>query len=370
MVDSGPGVIGVEPGGPLDRLALAWRLQRWSLLTAPARTRVMATRDVGERLVRYAPFADFDAAAPALVDGRLVWLADGYLSAEAFPLSRPVAWRGRAVGYLRPGLVGLVDAHTGATRVFLRPGPDPLSDAWRTLAPGIVEDFGAAPAGLAAQLAYPAALFDAWISLLGEHPRTSRLPFFPRSRSDLDDAPAGTVLTVDRAPGDPTVSLRRRAVVGTPEGSVLLEGSVQDGSPVLRSHGLGPDGSGTTLAVQRLAEAGAPGIGSAVSLQWTGRGWAAVQSVYSTHASDSLPYVTEIAADLGHGVGRGRTLDDALARAAELSEPGLDVRTDWAAARLWFERLDQARRRGDWVSFGLSYEALRRLFGVPPDSVP
>lgn len=370
VLETAPDVVGVEPRSVLDRLALAWRLQQWSLLTAPAEDRVVFPRDARERLERYAPFAEFDGPVPARVDGRIVWLANGYAMTDGFPLSRPVEWQGRAVGYLRAGLAGVVDGHSGATRVFLRPEADPISVAWKDIAPEIVEPFSALPGALAEQFSYPAAQFEAWLELVSQRPPASRLPFFRRGRNTLDDTPLAPALTVDAAPGDRQMALRRRAVVETPEGAVLLEGSVSRGQPVLREFPLQPDVAEIGSAARRLAEASGPGVGSAVSLIWTGQDWAAVQAVYTTSGPDSLPSLAELAADVGEGVGRGPTLRDALARAGELSEPDLEVRGDWAAARLWFERLDRARRRGDWVSFGLSYEALRRLFGVPPDSLP
>jgi len=40
------------------------------------------------------------------------------------------------------------------------------------------------------------------------------------------------------------------------------------------------------------------------------------------------------------------------------------------AARQWFERMDAARRAGDWAAFGRAYEQLRRLLGSRNDSVP
>src|SRR4030067_811581 len=68
--------------------------------------------------------------------------AGGYASSQAFPLSVLTDWRGDGVRYLRTSLLGVVDAHSGETQVYLVDDPDPLSAAWAGLAPDIVRPAG------------------------------------------------------------------------------------------------------------------------------------------------------------------------------------------------------------------------------------
>src|SRR5262249_56284020 len=89
-----------------------------------------------DRLSRLAPFVSWGEPVPRIIDGDLVWLVDGYLATRSFPLSPRIEWRGRRIGSLRSGFVGTVSAEAGATRIFLRPGADPLAGAWAAVSGG------------------------------------------------------------------------------------------------------------------------------------------------------------------------------------------------------------------------------------------
>ncbi|HEX5633777.1 MAG TPA: UPF0182 family protein, partial [Gemmatimonadales bacterium] len=120
-VDLSPEARGALAGGGVRRLFLAWALQDGRLLgSVPADTRVQWERTPTGRLRKLAPFADWAPAVPRLLGGRAVWVADGYVQAESFPLSERLPGRGGSIGYLRAGLVGLVEAETGTVRLFAR----------------------------------------------------------------------------------------------------------------------------------------------------------------------------------------------------------------------------------------------------------
>jgi hypothetical protein len=57
---------------------------------------------------------------------------------------------------------------------------------------------------------------------------------------------------------------------------------------------------------------------------------------------------------------RGRALGSAVDGALAVPDNG-GIGADWASAKRWFDRLEQARQRGDWTAFGRAYDALRRL---------
>ena len=123
------------------RAALAWALQAPELLGgAPEGTRVAWRLEPADRLSRLAPFAEWSSAIAAVTAGRLVWLADGYVSAETFPLVEPLEWRSGVSSSVRAGFLGTVDAESGETHIYRRPGSGPLAAAWASLAGGVVED--------------------------------------------------------------------------------------------------------------------------------------------------------------------------------------------------------------------------------------
>ena len=74
-------------GTGIRRLFLAWALQDGRLLgTLDPDARVQWERTPLGRLRRLAPFADWVSAVPRIVDGELVWLADGYVSVSPLHL--------------------------------------------------------------------------------------------------------------------------------------------------------------------------------------------------------------------------------------------------------------------------------------------
>jgi len=79
--------------------------------------------------------------------------------ARPFPLTRPIVWRDRRVGYCRAGLLGGVNAVTGETRLWIAPGTDSLTAAWARLFAPLVQPLDSMPPGLRAQLSYPPGAF-------------------------------------------------------------------------------------------------------------------------------------------------------------------------------------------------------------------
>ena len=103
LVDSGG--IGVVAGNRLRLGVLAWSLQSGRLLTAIAPTaRLRWHLAPRERLERLAPFAAWDAPAPVLQQGTLLWMAHGYLASAGFPGSSRVRDRVRGVRFAGSGV--------------------------------------------------------------------------------------------------------------------------------------------------------------------------------------------------------------------------------------------------------------------------
>jgi len=153
--------------GAWRRFAIAWTIQSWGLARGESNGRVLLwRRDVTERLQRLAPFARFGAPAPALRNGALWWVSWGYVSHDAFPLVRPLPWRGAEVRFLRAGLVGAVRVATGETHLWLAPGYDSLTATWARRFEPLIEPADRLPADLRAQLAYPGEAFRAAVAAL------------------------------------------------------------------------------------------------------------------------------------------------------------------------------------------------------------
>jgi hypothetical protein len=99
-------------------------------------------------------------------------------------------------------------------------------------------------------------------------------------------------------------------------------------------------------------------------------GVASLQSTYVTREDGGAPQVVDVSVGLAGGFGSGPTLRTALDRlGAESAPTGMGSR-EWIRARQWFERMDAARRVGDWSAFGRAYEELRQLLIGLQDSIP
>ncbi len=371
-------VVGVPVGGFLRRLALAWKLQSWKLLTSPAldpTSVVLWTRSVQARLEAVAPFATFGGPRPIIVDGRLSWTAFGYVASPSFPLSARSEWLGGSVGYLRAGFVGVVDALTGETLVFLLPNADALSRAWAELAPDIVAPWSGMKSEVRQHLVYPEALFRAQLRLIrgGEEPR--RAGFFGRLEPPNDRRVADTFWWLSNGPPDDG-SLRRFSTLEAdepPRLSGLVEGRITSAGPVLTAYRFrrpwelpSPEQTIGRFVAARGVDMGIVGPLKSVPI---GDGMLSLQSTYSSATEeDSLPALISVAVEWAGAVGEARTLNAALAAALMSDRTAEMVSTDWAAARRWFERLDAARESGDWIAFGRAYEELGNL--LMGDSIP
>ena len=151
----GVGARGVELGGWPKRLMLAWALQAPAALSAPAGSRLAWRLDPGVRLRSVAPFARWTVPRPQVLGGELIWTSDGLLTASVFPSSTRLTAPAGNLSMMRPAFVGVVDATSGAVRIFRRDAADSLSAAWARIVSPLIEPAGATPPGLRDGEPYP-----------------------------------------------------------------------------------------------------------------------------------------------------------------------------------------------------------------------
>ncbi len=157
--------------------------------------------------------------------------------------------------------------------------------------------------------------------------------------------------------------------------AAVLDGTVREGRPVLEIFRLeapleipGPTQMGRRFARLRAELAAVEGRVRAIPYR---EGILAIQASYASPGEGfAAPQLVDVAVGWGTAVGNGPTLADALQRLqSQVPTPGA-AGAEWSRARRWFERMDAARRAGDWVAFGQAYDALRRLFVGTTDTVP
>jgi uncharacterized membrane protein (UPF0182 family) len=345
---------------------MVWALQTPRLLSGPAvesGTLVLVDRAVSARLARFAPFARFGAAYPVVDGGRLLWVAPGYVASETYPLSVSVVWRGRAVRYLQAGFVGVVDARTGRTMLYLRPDADPLSRAWAGLAPDLVRPADALPPGVRARLRYPEELFTAQLSLLA------------RQRPGGVARAPEPFWWAGRAPADRTVRLRMRAVIEVqmePRVASVVDGYVLEGRPrlVVMDYPEPYTLPGPSEMVRSMGREPPEGAAVAGTLRLVpfADGAVAIQTFYTDSGT-----VADVAVGWRGAVGRGTTLEAALLQVRPVAPGDEHPRTAQGSldlARELFRQADSALAARDWRTFGEAFDGLRRLLGPARDSSP
>lgn len=394
------GPAGVRLGGLMRRLLLAWALQSPPLLDrrTSVADRLLVWRDVPRRLERLYPFASFDAPRAAMVGGRLLWMADGYLASARFPLAEHVPWSGDAVNFLRAAFVATVDAVSGRTRLYLRP-PD------LEFASALAEGYGTTPLPsdslgpeLRAHLGYPAQLFATQLEMLARHRGDAGGERWTVERRESDEAKAPEARSEPREPavtpallalGDRAPAVWRLASFSDAAGNTLVAiaagGTRADGTPWLRLLRV-PGGQFPTIEAAASRLASAPAIVAAVAGAAGPDGAARRSPVAAFPAAGTVAYLqflfaseqrarepllprgTELLASGRLGIGDA-AMSVATALASGRGSPATAVAaaaTTLGEARAAFAALDSASRRGDWAAFARAYEALRRVLGAPP----
>jgi len=382
--DTWPGLrgAGLPLSGGWRRTALAWALQSMELTRAGTDGLVLLWhRDVPDRLERLAPFARFDDATPVVADGALWWISYGYLESATFPLARAVPWEGHDVRYLRAGLVGIVGAATGDTRLFLAPGADALAHAWLGLLAPLIRPSDSLPAAVRAQLPYPrrmfrigAALVSRWESGRGgdgegrERGDSSR--WSPRPREPFE------VVAPERGGGGGGVRVWTAQGFETgdpPAVAALLAGTMEPAGPRLFLWRPGPP-SGVHLPGVLVGSPSetAPGV----MRLWNAAGMlCSAQASFVEPAGGPASGIDTVFLTWGERRGQGRTLIAALREllaggvgplgrkgGQALGDTSLAAR--WEVARRLAAQADAALAAGDLEVFGRFYDQLKQLLGV------
>ncbi|ALN16935.1 hypothetical protein ASQ49_11910 [Acidipropionibacterium acidipropionici] len=354
---------GVSVSNPLVRAMYATKFADINLLLSDrvhSNSRILYDRTPLDRVAKVAPWLKVDSdALPTLVDGRLVWVVDGYTTSANYPNSNRVDLRDASsdstsqtrqaqpsepVNYIRNSVKAVVDAYDGSVTLYAWDTKDPILRTWEKAFPGTVHPRSQMSADLLSHVRYPQDLFKVQRQILGRYHTTNPDTWY--QRNDVWEAPDDPVRTGQgleppyyltiRWPGETNPVFRSTAAmvpnkrqnlgayisVGSDatksdygkirvlrmSSSTQIDGPNQTASAIIADTNV----SSKLLPYQNRGSATAT-LGNLLTLP-VGGGLLYVQPIYAQRQTGSggYPILRFVAVRFGTHVGIGDTLQDAL----------------------------------------------------------
>ena len=175
------GTGGVPVGNFFNKLVFALRYQEQKLLLSNLinkDSKILFNRSPRDRVAKVAPWLTLDGDSyPAIVDGKVLWIIDGYTTSAGYPYSKEVvlsnattdalttnstsitALGNRTVNYMRNSVKATVDAYDGTVSLYQWDEKDPVLATWSKAFPGTVKAKKEISAQLLEHIRYPEDLF-------------------------------------------------------------------------------------------------------------------------------------------------------------------------------------------------------------------
>lgn len=219
---------GVAIGNWFKRTMFAVRLGDINLLLSErvnSASKLMYNRVPLQRVQEVAPWLTLDSDPyPSVVDGKIVWIIDGYTTTDQFPNSQRTDYEsaisdsrgqrsaiqtsGQKVNYIRNSVKATVDAYDGTVTLYEWDEKDPILQTWSKVFPGTVTPKEEIPDGLLEHLRYPADLFKVQREILGRYHTTSSDTWY--QQSDVWQVPNDPVRGGDNKQKEPPYFLTIR----------------------------------------------------------------------------------------------------------------------------------------------------------------
>ncbi|WP_186466973.1 UPF0182 family protein [Arthrobacter sp. UKPF54-2] len=190
---------GPNVGSFFNKILYAIKFQSSDLLLSDgvnAESQILYDRNPKERVEKVAPYLTVDGNAyPAVVDGRVKWIVDGYTTSPYFPYSqqeqlsdatrdsqtsagRTTALPSNSVNYIRNSVKATVDAYDGSVTLYAWDDQDPVLKAWQNVFPTSLKPYTEMSGALMSHVRYPEDLFKVQRELLGRYHVTNPDNFF------------------------------------------------------------------------------------------------------------------------------------------------------------------------------------------------
>jgi uncharacterized membrane protein (UPF0182 family) len=185
------GTGGVPVGSLFNKLLFAVRYGEQRIVLSNlinADSKILYNRNPRERVTKVAPWLTLDGDPyPTVVDGKILWVIDGYTTSTGYPYSRSTslaaatedaltanstsvtAQANRSVNYIRNSVKATVDAYDGTVTLYQWDEKDPVLKTWMKVFPGTVKAKSAISKGLLNHVRYPEDMFRVQRDILSSY---------------------------------------------------------------------------------------------------------------------------------------------------------------------------------------------------------
>ncbi len=190
---------GVPMGSIFSRLLFAIKYQEQRIVLSNlinADSKILFDRHPRDRVAKVAPWLTLDGDPyPAIIDGKILWIIDGYTTSAGYPNSRFVnlantgdALTSRSnavaslddknVNYIRNSVKATVDAYDGTVSLYQWDEKDPVLATWSKAFPGSVQPKSEISPALLAHIRYPEDMFRVQRDILSAYHVTTADAFY------------------------------------------------------------------------------------------------------------------------------------------------------------------------------------------------
>ncbi len=183
------GTGGVPVGSLINKVIFALKYQEQRILLSNLinkDSKILFERNPRDRVAKVAPWLTLDGDPyPALVDGKIMWIIDGFTTSAGYPYSRQSvlsnviadiqgsatigAQRNRTVNYIRNSVKATVDAYNGTVTLYEWNEKDPVLKTWAKAFPNTIKPKSEISAQLLEHIRYPEDLFRVQREILSSY---------------------------------------------------------------------------------------------------------------------------------------------------------------------------------------------------------
>jgi hypothetical protein len=194
------GTGGVPVGSLLNKLVFALKYQEQRILLSSLinkDSKILFERNPRDRVAKVAPWLTLDGDSyPAIVDGRILWIIDGYTTSAGYPYSRRTtlssatsdaltansssvtAQGDQNINYIRNSVKATVDAYSGQVTLYQWDEKDPVLKTWSKAFPGTIVPKSKISPQLLEHIRYPEDMFRVQRDILSSYHVTTAAAFY------------------------------------------------------------------------------------------------------------------------------------------------------------------------------------------------